>query len=137
MKKFVWTPNYSVNNEGLDEQHRILIHLMNEFYSYHQTGQTLQAKIFLQRLTAFTGKHFRDEEELMYRSGYPRFSVHKRSHQELLKILESLEKKYLQEQSYEVAGKLTSFLKVWLMRHILGSDKEYMPYLNKSLKIAG
>ena len=45
-------------------------------------------------------------------------------------------REYLRTQSQETAGRLANFLKTWLMRHILGSDRKYGPYLRKSASAA-
>lgn len=59
-----------------------------------------------------------------------------RRHQELLRSVEGLVREYLRTQSQETAGRLANFLKTWLMRHILGSDRKYGPYLRKSASAA-
>lgn len=136
MSAFEWKTAYSVGFETIDDQHKNLINLMNAYYSNHLNGQIEQARNSLGQLVAATVKHFREEEEMMAKAEFPELEDHKRVHQELLRSVEGLVKEYLRSQSQETAGKLANFLKTWLMRHILGSDKKYGPYLRRSASAA-
>jgi hemerythrin-like metal-binding protein len=131
MNAFEWKTAYSVGSETIDGQHRNLINLMNAYYTCHLNGRLDQARGNLGQLLAATVKHFREEEEMMEKAGFPELESHRKVHQELLRSVEGLVKEYLRSQSQETAGKLANFLRIWLTRHILGSDKKYGPYLRR------
>lgn len=132
MNAFSWKPVYSVGDDELDHQHQSLIALMNEYYSCQLNGEHERAREVLRSLLALTVRHFQEEETRMIRAGYPHLKQHQRAHQELLKSVDGLVKEYLHAPNSETAGRLSTFLKVWLTRHILGSDKQYGPYLGRS-----
>ncbi len=113
----------------MDEQHKALIGLMQSYYTAHLNRNMQQARQELAQLLTLTIKHFRTEESLMEKTHYPDLTNHKKEHEELLKTVEKLAQDYLQSSSNETAAKLANFLKTWLTRHILGSDKQYQPYL--------
>jgi hemerythrin len=131
MNSFAWKPIYSVGDDDIDHQHRALLVLMNEYYGCQLKGTHDKAREVLARLLALTVRHFREEEERMAQVAYPFLPEHKLSHQDLLKSVEGLVHEYRSAPSTETAGHLATFLKVWLTRHILGSDKRYGPYLQK------
>lgn len=132
MSDFEWKQVYSVGDDHLDAQHKSLIGLMNSYYECHLNGKMEEAKSDLAKLLALTVQHFREEEEMMERTGYPHFKEHRNHHHELLRQVDKLVKDYLHTHSQVTAGKLANFLKVWLTRHILGADKGYGPYVHKS-----
>lgn len=134
MNQFEWKPAFSVQNRKLDEQHKSLIGLMQGFYAAHLDHDKPRAHRELAALLTLTVQHFRLEEEMMQKAGYPDFANHKKGHEELLGQVEKLAKDYLNTDSHESAGKLANFLKAWLVRHILGSDKQYAPYLGDAVK---
>lgn len=131
MHAFAWKPVYSVGDDAIDQQHRSLIGMMNEYYDCQLNGGHDRAREVLARLLALTVRHFREEEERMAQAGYPHLKEHQRLHQELLKSVDVLAREYLHAPDSESAGRLSTFLKVWLTRHILGSDKRYGPFLHK------
>lgn len=130
MSDFVWKPAFSVHNQILDDQHKQLIQLMQAFYSAHLENDTAQAHRELAALLTLTVAHFKKEEEMMEAAHFPELISHKKGHADLLAMVNKLAKEYLKGNKQTDAGKLANFLKAWLTRHILGSDKQYEPYLS-------
>ena len=131
MHSFSWKPIYSVGDEEIDHQHQALIGLMNDYYVCQLDGAHEKAREVLARLLSLTMKHFQEEEDRMLKAKYPYFKEHQRAHQDLLKSVDGLVREYMHTPNPETAAHLSTFLKVWLTRHILGSDKKYGPYLHK------
>lgn len=124
-----WKPELATDIRQIDADHQKLIGLINELHDAMAAGKAndVLGKI-LGELISYTKKHFTTEETLMKLHGYPDFAAHKKEHEDLTKtVLE------LQEKFNAGKGGLTistfSFLKDWLTRHILGTDKRYAPYL--------
>jgi hemerythrin len=134
MSDFVWKPAFSVHNKALDDQHKQLIHLMQTFYTAHLEQDTPRAHRELASLLSLTVAHFKAEEEMMKVAGFPDYESHKKTHEELLGTVNKLAKEFLKANTQTAAGKLANFLKAWLTRHILGSDKQYEPYLSDKTK---
>jgi len=126
---FEWKSEYSVGIEKFDRQHRILVGYLNELYEALQAGRGRRALAHvLNGLLVYTRTHFADEEEMMRRYGYPGYAEHKRRHDRMSDHVRMLKKKF---DCGEIDSpiQITNFLKDWLARHIMGTDKAYGPFL--------
>jgi hemerythrin len=127
-----WTPNLSVGIDEMDQQHRKLISLVNQFHDALKAGKGDEAaKGILVQLVQYTHTHFAAEEQLQARYGYPELAAHKKLHAALLAQVNQMVDKIK-------AGKMVSpviianFLKEWLTNHILGTDKLYGSFITAS-----
>ena len=61
---------------------------------------------------------------------YPGYLAHKDKHDKMAVHVIKLKRKF---DEGEIANpiQITNFLKEWLSKHIVGTDKEYGPFLNK------
>ena len=77
----------------------------------------------------YTKEHFATEESLMKLYQYPGYDEHKQKHQKMTERVIQLKGKY---DSGELSNpiQITNFLKNWLNRHIIDTDKGYGPFLN-------
>jgi hemerythrin len=127
-----WSDELSVGIQEIDEQHKVLVGLVNEMdeaiRQHH--GSEVTAEI-LQRLAEYTKIHFAVEESLFRIFDYPGYEEHKKQHDELIREVLELQNK-VNSGKKSVSFQLLHFLKMWLTQHILDSDKEYGPYLLKS-----
>ncbi len=80
-------------------------------------------------LIDYTAKHFKDEEGVMTKAGYPDIIKHKQIHKELVGKVLDVQKK-LKSGEAAVGVELLEFLKDWLVNHIKGTDKKYGQYIN-------
>lgn len=125
MAFFEWKPLFSVGIETIDKQHRILINAMNAFFEASMMDNVEKAGQALNALLHYTRLHFEDEERMLTKNGYPEIVSHKALHRELLGQVTRLAEDYLALPSRPRANQLASFLRNWLMKHILGNDKRY------------
>ena len=60
---------------------------------------------------------------------YPDYDEHKQKHKKLTEHVVALKQKF---DSGEISNpiQITNFLKDWLTKHIMGTDKAYGPFLN-------
>jgi hemerythrin-like metal-binding protein len=122
---FEWDANrYSLKISAMDDEHKVLIGLMNKLHSLHDAGA--RGAVLLEALAdlaRYTEKHFADEEAYMAKVGYPNLGTHKVVHERLLDRLAAL------HESCAATGKLSDdlfvFLKTWLSGHICGVDTKY------------
>lgn len=130
MRKLVeWTDELSVGVQEIDEQHKVLVGLLNRFHEAVVTGRDHEAiKSVLKELADYTIIHFSVEESLMRIFNYPDYENHKHHHAELAKQVTDLQSKVENEKA-EVSMEVLNFLRHWLTHHILGDDKKYGPYL--------
>ncbi len=126
-----WGPAFEIGIRTIDEQHRRLVGMVNEFYHRLREGAS---KVDLERLLAglidYTATHFRTEEELFDKYGYPDGEIHKKIHQKLVEKVLSY-KKRVEAGEAGVAYDLLAFLKSWLSNHICVTDKKYGPFLRE------
>jgi hemerythrin len=130
MAFFEWKNDYSVGIAKIDDQHKALVGFLNELYEAMKAGKgkkTLDAVMI--NLVEYTKTHFASEESFMKLYDYPGFEVHKQKHDKMAGHVLEL------KQQFD-SGKLTNpmlittFLKEWLSKHIMGTDKAYGPFLN-------
>lgn len=124
-----WTDNLSVGIQEIDEQHKVLINLINRLFDQtivHQAPASVTEEI-LQELVEYTLVHFAVEESLFRIFDYPGIETHMAIHAGLKTQVLELQKKVKAGQ--EVNTDLLMFLKKWLTNHILQEDQRYAPFL--------
>lgn len=126
----VWKDQYSVGIKHLDEQHQKLVEMINELHQSMRRGEGKSLiETILDKMKAYTAIHFKSEEKLFEQYSFPKTSEHKKEHREFVgKVLEFIQK-YEKGDAF-LSIEIINFLKDWLINHILGSDKEYGPFLN-------
>lgn len=130
MPYVIWSDMYSINVPFIDGQHKRLLDIVNDFYDALKAGQG-QTIIFeiLNRLIHYAEEHFKDEEELMRRAGYPAAEAerHANLHAALVEDIFKLHKQ-LSEQGNPEISSVDLFLNSWLINHILTVDKKLLPF---------
>lgn len=134
-KLFVeWTDDLSVGIQEIDDQHKVLIDLINRLFDEtirHQEGSdTTVIDEILYKLVEYTVIHFTVEESLFRIFQYPETETHSRHHSELKAQVVELQRKVKQREA-QVNTELLLFLKGWLTNHIQREDKLYAPFLLK------
>ncbi|MCP3867640.1 MAG: bacteriohemerythrin [Gammaproteobacteria bacterium] len=127
--QLVWKDEYSVGVEKVDDDHKQLITLLNRFqtaYEYH-TGEEFE-RTALNELINYTRYHFDREEELMKEHEYPDIEAHKAQHAAMIAEVEQFQKDY-QARGHEALEGVATYLNEWLINHINGTDKLYVPYM--------
>lgn len=77
----------------------------------------------LELLKLYATTHFRDEEGFLERlAGYPDLSLHRRAHRQFVAHLDRI---VLDPR----ADDLLEFVRDWLLRHFLGIDRKYLPFV--------
>ncbi len=128
---FVWDDSLSVGIISIDDQHKVLISLVNRLNAAmkKQMSETVMGEI-LAELVRYTTTHFATEEELFKRYRYhePEYSQHLQAHAEFIKTLSEIKQKHA-EGDGTVPLKVLSLLRRWLVDHIKDIDKRYAPFL--------
>jgi hemerythrin len=130
MTYFPWQNEYSVNIKQIDDQHKKLVSMVNELYDAMQKGQGREiiGKI-LSGILDYAKTHFTTEEQLMKIHAYADYAAHKKEHDDLTAKAVDFAKRYNQGNQ-NLALQVGTFLKEWLMNHIIGMDKKYSSFLN-------
>lgn len=119
-----WIKAYSVGHLELDEQHKLLFAMINEFF--HQEGKQAAVTVF-QNLSSYIDLHFETEERILKQINYPETEAHIRKHEALKEKFNYIQKK-LDNYNLDVHHKIGMFLYNWLAKHILKSDIAYKKY---------
>jgi hemerythrin len=125
-----WNESYSVKIAQIDSQHKKLVDIINDLHDSMKTGKSKEVlgKI-LNQLIDYTANHFKTEEDLFDKYGYPDNIVHKRQHSDLVDQVLKFKSNFVSGKSV-ISIDLMNFLRDWLTQHIVGSDKKYTLFLN-------
>ncbi len=129
-RRFIaWNDDYSVGIAALDEDHRRLLHLINNLQTaaHYPTGEAYERQA-LDELVDYTRTHFEREEVLMSELGYPGFEEHKRQHEAMIQKVEQFLEAYRKDPAGTIE-EMVQFLKQWLLNHIAGTDQQYSAFL--------
>jgi len=127
---FPWKETYNVNIGIVDSQHRVLVDLINELHQamMSRSGKEHMGKI-LGNLISYTESHFKAEEGILLANQYPDFAAHKPEHERFVATIKEYQTKF-QKNELGLTIEVMDFLKKWLVEHIMGVDKKYVPYLS-------
>jgi hemerythrin-like metal-binding protein len=125
-----WSDALSVNIKELDQQHQCLIEIINKLHDSMKSGKgdSVIGPI-LSDLLSYTQFHFSTEEKYFQQFAYPHGLMHKKQHNDLTKKAKDLKVDF-DKGKITISIEVMNFLKDWLKDHILGSDKQYAPFLN-------
>jgi hemerythrin-like metal-binding protein len=125
-----WSDALSVGVPSLDDQHKKMLGLLNQLHDGMMSGKDKMALgEVLKTLIASTAMHFKYEEDLLARSGYPDGPSHRNEHAELARQIQSIRREYETIGPSAMTIPVMSFLKNWLTAHILGADMRYRSHL--------
>ncbi len=129
MAYFNWTDDLSVKIPTIDEQHKKLIGMINDFYDSFKSGQNKEKLVELvSGLKDYTSYHFSTEEDLLTQHGYPGFDNHKEQHVAFVEKVDDFHQR-MESGKLLVSLEVTNFLKDWLTSHIKKTDHEYSSFL--------
>ncbi|MBI3445698.1 MAG: hemerythrin family protein [Magnetospirillum sp.] len=130
-----WRDAMNVGDPVIDADHRHLVDMINVFEAAI-SGSIDHKRIaqVLLGLVEYTGEHFKREEDIQRRVGYPYHDCHCRSHRDVLKQLVEIVQAYTMATGVkrdEMVRGLGKFLREWLVDHIIQSDLRMKPYVLK------
>lgn len=128
-----WQPRFSVGNPVLDGQHKRLLGLCKEAIecmSDNDLDSVPRFHSILNALAAYVDEHFRTEEAMLRRCGYPLVEHHIEEHNEYeARLVEFLVSATMGEMNKE---ELHHYLSNWWYEHIMCSDKQYSVFLQRN-----
>lgn len=129
MKFIEWTADMSVGVEALDGHHQMIIECLNNLHPLLDAdGRNDDVLAVMAKLEDFVLVHFSEEEQEMKRAGYPGWREHKALHDRMYDVVFSLKSDLAQGDKVD-ARRLFALIEDWLVTHILGEDRKYVPYL--------
>ena len=131
-----WKDDMSVGIELIDNDHKALLNLINELQTATQYKvDTTKIDEAMEQLINYTKYHFDREEFLMRNNNYPDYENHKKLHEDMIAKMSECMKQYKSDPDHTIDDAL-KFLTTWLIKHIKGNDKEYIPYM-KNINLDG
>ena len=129
-KQVQWREEYSVGIAHIDDDHKKLISLLNNFsIAYDYAMSESFEKEALNELISYTKYHFEREEKMMEDNDYPDLVAHKAQHKVMIEQVEKFVQLY-NDKGHDALEEIASFLSDWLINHINGTDKQYSEHLH-------
>ena len=127
-----WTEALSVKILDMDNDHRVLISLINQLASAEKIGNRRVVESVLDELLNYTIDHFNREEQFLHKSAYPfaELVAHKLKHAAFTETVQDIRWQYLQGFRPRINQEVLFFLRDWLSRHILIEDMKYRDHFN-------
>lgn len=121
-----WSEKLSVGVSQFDEEHKKLVGMVNELFDAVQAGRGKE-KLgpILAGLINYTKTHFANEERYMAEHKFAGLKAHKEEHDKLTKQVVEIQAKFEGGAAAALSVEVLNFLKNWLIKHILGTDKAY------------
>ena len=133
-QKVEWSDSYLLGISEIDDQHKKLIAIANEFYNVVvSSADVYKAKMpaILAKLKDYTIYHFSHEEQFMQKFGYIGSAAHKTAHDGFIKEVEYHAGKISIEDSSS-AAKFYDFIVVWILNHIAKADKIWANFMKQN-----
>ena len=125
MAFIVWDDSLNLQIDLIDEEHKILIFLMNKLHNQYNDGapqETIRATF--SELIDYASKHFKDEEDYMASINFSDLDAHRAIHQRLLDRLNNYSQEF-DDNNGQISDYFFTFLKLWVTAHIKGIDAKF------------
>lgn len=130
MANFQWTNELDVQVDSMNDQHKILISMMNDLEDLVKSESDYSSQFY--KFYDYTIEHFRNEEQLMEDRQFPNLESHQRVHARLLSRLDHF--RDMVEKGGQLNEDFFVFLQNWLKTHIRGIDMQYGSFMNREYK---
>lgn len=125
-----WNDSFLVGVEPFDGHHKHLVDLLNRSYTELVHAAPLEScGELLEELSDYVSYHFVAEELWMMENSYPRYEKHIAEHNNYIKQLQEFQQDYRQGRA-ETSLEVFTFLRRWLVEHILTSDADYGRFIS-------
>jgi hemerythrin len=129
-----WDDKFSVGVEEIDAQHKNLIGMVNEFYDGVKSDDQKALGSLLTSLIEYAVRHFATEEKYMKKFNYPGTATHIKEHRSFAEKATDVQKR-VDSGKLILSLEITSFVKNWIVNHVLGTDKKYSQcFIDNGLK---
>lgn len=131
MSFFTWENRYALDIDSVDEDHRKLVTMIDTLYKALTEGE---AKNVIQEivdgLIDYSQIHFTREEEFMQKAGYKDIEFHKAAHSSFVERVKGFQHE-LKSGNDNITVDVITYLRDWLIVHILNADKKFAPDLKR------
>ncbi len=131
MDPITWDRAWATGHSAIDYDHQMLVNITNEviFARRNPKVRNAEMKRVLGSLVDYVSRHFRREEEIFMKSKYPKKEAHLAMHRELEQVVGDIVDVFNREPDLLNLDEVVTFLRRWLIDHILKHDMGYKQYL--------
>jgi hemerythrin-like metal-binding protein len=124
-----WHDQYIIGDWTIDEQHKMLFKLVNDFHTHWvEARDPKEISVLLNKLISYCEHHFVTEESIMEKEEYPKLEHHRNDHEMLAKTIFALNEQFAARREL-ASNDVQRFCKHWLVDHIVHSDYEFRDFL--------
>ena len=131
MTFMLWSDDFSVGLDTVDEQHRWLFDATNRLHD--ELNKEVKSRVviaeLMEGLMDYTMNHFIVEEVIFERHDYPETRAHKALHSTFTGSIMNMLTDF--EAGVEVENEVLELLKHWLLQHIMKVDMAYVPFFKE------
>ncbi len=129
-----WTQDLAVGVKVIDEQHKEIFRRVDVLLDACKSGKgKAEVGEILKFLEDYVDEHFAAEEAIQVRHSYPDYATHKQEHEDFIKSVGKLNKKFEKEgPSLTMVLETNTVVVGWLVKHIKKTDMELGKYLRVS-----
>ena len=141
----VWKQQMATGNTIIDDEHKLLICLINSVeIALKAENHGNMIRFLIKELHLYTRNHFTQEEKIMMQYKYKDYVAHKMQHQKILDDLKALEDKLEtisnNEESFsQIEDNIADLLRSWIIDHVITTDLKLKPlfetYKSNGIKI--
>jgi len=130
----IWNNSMLIGVPQIDSQHKALVEAINRLMDACNQGKgRAEIEQTLNFVVSYTLNHFRDEEGIQQKHGFPEAVSHKRIHTQFTTDVGALVQEFNQVgPSVSLVGKLNKSLGDWVVKHIKTEDKKIGEHINKA-----
>lgn len=122
---FKWENKYSVEIDEIDNQHKKIVHMLNELYTaFMYKEQEEKVEGIVSEMVSYTMEHLNNEERYFRKFNFSYSAEHMLEHKEFKEKVHGFQEKLAINKS-ALNIEMINFLRNWLMSHILVTDKKY------------
>lgn len=131
MQSLKWNSRYNLGIARIDSQHKMLVEEIGKLQEAMAKGNANKVvSRTIDALHNYAKTHFREEEEMLRKAGFPELSDHRRYHNSFLEKIEQMKDDYESGKS-SITIRLNNFLGNWMISHIENIDRQYLKYLDR------
>ena len=128
--EIVWKDEYCVGHSIIDYDHQTLVNITNELFNCVEAGLSAEEiSTTIKYLINYVELHFKREETLFLESAYPDSKAHMAKHREIEQVVRGIAAQYTADPTAINIDEVLAFLKKWLIKHIMHTDRTYVPFL--------
>ncbi len=124
LKSNIWLGNTALKIESIDNHHKKFLDILYDIDTANKENNKEVLPIIINKLKNYAIRDLNEEEELLRLVEYKNIGHHIAKHRLLLTRIEEWTHEYNYDNHY-ISSHILSFLKKWLISHILKEDKEY------------